>query len=113
MPSVRRIAVLVSPVDPEAPSMVGALKSAASARRVHLDVVEIQDPARLGGAVRDATKAGVGAFLVLGSPPLYGLSSSLAELTAKHRLPALSAWRAFPGLLPLAFHPNLSQLGRI
>ena len=60
VPGVRRVAVLVSPVDPETPSMVGALKSAARARRVHLDLVEIRDPARLGGAVRDATKAGAG-----------------------------------------------------
>jgi putative ABC transport system substrate-binding protein len=96
VPSVRRVAVLVSPVDPGTPSMVGALKSAANARRLHLDLVEIQDPARLGGAVSDATKAGAGALLVLGSPPLYRLSPSLAQLVAKHRLPAVSAWRAFP-----------------
>jgi putative ABC transport system substrate-binding protein len=93
---VRRVAVLVSPVDPETPSMVGALKSAARARRVHLDLVEIQDPARLRSAVSEATKAGAGALLVLGSPPLYRLSPSLAQLAAKHRLPAVSAWRAFP-----------------
>ena len=95
VPGVRRVAVLVSPVDPETPSMVEAVKSAARARRVHLDLVEIRDPARLGGAVSDATKAGAGALLVLGSPPLYRLSPSLAELTAKHRLPAVSAWREF------------------
>jgi len=95
VPGVRRVAVLVSPVDPETPSMVGALKSAARARRVHLDLVEIRDPVRLGGAIRDAAKAGAGALLVLGSPPLYLLSPSLAELTAKQRLPVVSAWREF------------------
>ena len=95
VPGVRRVAVLVSPVDSETPSMVGALKSAARARRVHLDLVEIRGPARLGAAVSDATKTGAGALLVLGSPPLYPLSPSLAELTARHRLPAVSAWRAF------------------
>ena len=96
VPSVSRVAVLVSPVDPETKSMVGALKSAARARRVHLDLVEIRDPAGLGGAVSDVTKAGAGALLVLGSPPLYRLSPSLAQLAAKHRLPAVSAWREFP-----------------
>ena len=95
VPGVRRVAVLVSVVDPETPSMVGALKSAARARRVHLDLVEMRDPARLGGAVSDATTAGAGALLVLGSPPLYPLSPSLAEMAIKHRLPAVSAWRAF------------------
>jgi len=111
VPSVRRIAVLVSPVDPATPSMVAALKSAATARRVHLDLVEIQDSTRLGGAVSDATKAGAGAFLVLGSPPLYRLSSSLAELTAKHRLPAVSAWRQFPETGGLAsYGTNISEM---
>src|SRR4029453_3440525 len=96
VPGVRRVAVLVSPVDPGTPSMVGALKSAASARGLHLDLVEIQDPARVGGAVSDAAKAGAGALLVLGSPPLYRLSRSLAQVAAKQRLPAVSAWREFP-----------------
>jgi putative ABC transport system substrate-binding protein len=95
VPGVRRVAVLVSPVDSETPSMVGAVQSAAGARRVHLDLVEVRDPARLGAAVSDARKAGAGALLVLGSPPLYRLSPSLADLTAKHRLPAVSAWREF------------------
>jgi putative ABC transport system substrate-binding protein len=95
VPGVRRVAVLVSPIDPETPSMVGAIKSAARVRHVHLDLVEIRDPARLGGAVSDAKKAGAGALLVLGSPPLYLLSRSLAGQTAKDRLPAVSAWRDF------------------
>jgi putative ABC transport system substrate-binding protein len=77
------------------PSMVAALKSAARARRVHLNLVEIRDPARLSGAVKDAAKAEAGALLVLGSPPLYRLSTSLAQLAAKHRLPVVSAWREF------------------
>ena len=33
---------------------------------------------------------------MLGSPPLYSLSRSLAELTAKHRVPTVSAWKEFP-----------------
>ena len=95
IPGVRRVAVLVSPVDPGTASMVAALKSAARARRVDLDLVEIRDPARLSRALSDVTKTRAGALLVLGSPPLYLLSPLLAELTAKHRLPAVSAWREF------------------
>ena len=111
VPSVRRVAVLVSPVDPGAPSMIEALKSAATARRLRLDLVEIQDSARLGGAVSDATKAGAGALLVLGSPPLYRLSPSLAQLTAKHRLAAVSAWRDFPETGGLAsYGTNINEM---
>jgi len=95
VPGVRRVAVLVSPGDPETASMLAVVESAARARRVRLDLLEIRDAIRLGSAVGDATKAGAGALLVLGSPPLARLSPSLAQLTTKHRLPAVSAWREF------------------
>jgi len=111
VPSVRRVAVLVNPVDPETPSMVGTVKSAARARRVDLNLVEIRDSAGLGGAVNDVAKAGARALLVLGSPPLYRLSPSLAELTTKHRLPAVSAWREFPEAGGLAsYGTNLPEM---
>ena len=95
VPGVRRVAVLVSPGDPETASMLAAVQSAARARHVRLDVLEIRDSTRLGSAVGNATTAGAGALLVLGSPPLAHLSSQLAQLTTKHRLPTLSAWRQF------------------
>jgi putative ABC transport system substrate-binding protein len=93
---VRRVAVLVNPVDPETPSMLQAVASAAPSKRIQLDILEIRDPARLSGVVADATKRGAGAVLVLGSPLLYRHSVSLAQLAAKHRLPTVSAWREFP-----------------
>jgi putative ABC transport system substrate-binding protein len=95
VPGARRVAVLVSPSDPGTPVMVEVVQSAARARRVQLDLVETRDPARLADAVYEAKKTGAGALLVLGSPPLYRLSSPLADLAAKHRLPAVSAWREF------------------
>jgi putative ABC transport system substrate-binding protein len=70
--------------------------SAARSLRIQLDLLEIRDPARLGAVVSDVTKVGAGALLVLGSPPLYRLSVSLAQLATKHRLPTVSAWREFP-----------------
>ena len=111
VPSVRRVAVLINPVDPETPSMVGAVKSAARARRVHLDLLEIRDPARLGDAVSDAKKTGAGALLVLGSPSFYRLLSPLADLTAKHRLPTVSGWREYPDAGGLAsYGTNLPEM---
>ena len=96
VPGVRRVAILASGVDPGTASMVAAVKSAARARQVQIDLVEIRDPARLSAAVSEVVKARAGAILVLGSPPLYLLTPRLAELTAKHRLPTVSAWREFP-----------------
>ena len=96
VPEARRIAVLVSPVDPETSVMLQAVGSAARARRIQLDVLEIKDPARLASAISEATKAGARALLVLGPPPLYGLSQPLAQLALKQRLPTVSAWQEFP-----------------
>jgi len=95
VPAVRRVAVLVSPGDPDTASMFAAVESAAGGRRVRLELLQIREPSGLGNAVGDATRAGAGALLVLGSPPLAHLSSPLAQLTTKHRLPAISAWREF------------------
>lgn len=96
VPGMRRVVVLVSPIDPETASMVGVVRSAARARHVQVDILNIEDPARLEAAVGDVAKAGAGALLVLGSPPLYRLSTLVAQLAAKHRLPTVSAWREFP-----------------
>ena len=95
VPGVRRVAVLASPGDPGTASMLAAVESAAGARRVRVELLQIREPTGLGSAVGNATRAGAGALLVLGSPPLAHLSSPLAQLTTKHRLPAISAWREF------------------
>jgi putative ABC transport system substrate-binding protein len=93
VPRVRRVAVLVSPVDPSTPSMVEALKAFALLRGVDLDFVEVLDSTRLSRVVSDAAKAGASAILVLGSPPLARHMPSLAQLALEHRLPAVTPWR--------------------
>jgi putative ABC transport system substrate-binding protein len=95
VPGIRRVAVLVDPVDPETAPMLRVVESAARARHVQLDVLELGDRTGLDGALGGAVKGGMGALLVLGSPPLYSLSSTLAELTAKRRIPTVSAWKEF------------------
>jgi len=108
VPGIRRVAVLVSRVDPETAPMLQVVESAARARRVQLDVLEIGDGTGLDGAI---IKGDAGALLVLGSPPLYSLSPSLAELTAKRRVPAVSAWREFPEAGGLAsYGTNISEM---
>lgn len=95
VPDARRVAVIVNPLDPDNPSMVGAIKTAARAQGVQLDLVEIRDLGRVDRTVTEVTKAGAGALLVLGSPALYRLLPPLAQAAAKQRLPAVSAWREF------------------
>jgi putative ABC transport system substrate-binding protein len=96
IPGLRRVAVLVTPLDPETPTMIRAVESAARDRSIQLHLLEIRDASRLDGAVGDAVKVGAGAVLVLGSPPFYQHQVSMAKAAAKHRLPVVSAWREFP-----------------
>jgi len=96
LPSVHRVVVLVSSLDPETPSMLRRVESAARARHIQLDVQQIRDQTDLNRALSSAAKRDAPGLLALGSPPLNSLSSSLAELTAKYRLPAVSAWKEFP-----------------
>ena len=71
VPGIRRVAVLVDPVDPETAPMLRVVESAARARHVQLDVLELGDRTGLDGALGGAVKGGMGALLVLGSPPLH------------------------------------------
>jgi ABC-type uncharacterized transport system substrate-binding protein len=108
---IRRVVVLVSPVDPETVPMLRVVESAARARRVQLDVLEIGPSTRLDRALGSVIKGDAGAFLVLGSPPLYSLSPSLAELTTKHRVPTISAWKEFPEAGGLAsYGTNVTEM---
>ena len=40
VPGVRRVAILVNPVDPETPSMLQAVASAARSKRIQLDLLD-------------------------------------------------------------------------
>ena len=111
VPGIRRVLVLVSAADPETAPMLRVVELAARARHVQLDVLEIGDGISLDGVLDGAVKGGAGALLVLGSPPLYALSPSLAELTAKRRIPTVSAWREFPEAGGLAsFGTNIPEM---
>jgi putative ABC transport system substrate-binding protein len=113
LPNARRVAVLVSPADLGTASMVEALASAARRRRVQLDIIEMRDQANLAAAVVESKKVGDSALLVLGSPPLYLLTSSLADLTSRHHLPAVSAWREFAEMGGLAsYGTGLGEMSR-
>jgi putative ABC transport system substrate-binding protein len=111
VPGIRRVVLLVSPADPETASMLRVVESAARARRVQLDVFEVRDATVLHSALGEGIKVDASAFLVLGSPPLYSLSSALAALTAKRRIPTVSAWKEFPEAGGLAsYGTNISEM---
>ena len=74
---------------------------------------EVHGPADFDGTVAAATKQRVGGLLFAGSPMFVRNRRKIADLLAKHRLPAISVWRSFTeaGVL-IAYGPSLPDLFR-
>jgi putative ABC transport system substrate-binding protein len=89
----------------------GAAEEAARSLGVELLPLEVSDSKDLDDAVRAAIKERVGAIYVSGTPMFTSsLRGRIADLLAKHRLPAISLWREFAeaGLL-MTYGPSLSD----
>lgn len=88
-------------------------ETAEVARSLAIEVVpfEVREPSDFDETVIAATKKHLGGLILVGSPMFVRNRKQLAELLAKHRLPAISIWSAFPesGVL-MAYGPNLRSL---
>ena len=89
VPNASRLAVLWNPAAPVMHSYFSVVKTAASALRVTLQSVEVQDPNELDRAFETMTREHADALLVLSDSFTTFYRARLAELAAKHRLPAL------------------------
>jgi putative ABC transport system substrate-binding protein len=95
VPDTRRIAVLRDPAT--GPWQLAAIKVAAEKLRIELQVLEIRSAGELDDALQVGVKGGSRTLVQLSSP-LFGNTSfaaRIADLTAKHRLPAISMFRSF------------------
>jgi ABC-type uncharacterized transport system substrate-binding protein len=98
VPQSTRVAVLANPGS--APTLsattTGVLTIAAQGLGLQLQVVEVRRAEELDEAFAAVTRAGADALLVQGEPRLLdGLRGRIADLAAKHRLPAMYAWRMY------------------
>jgi putative ABC transport system substrate-binding protein len=105
-PGTRRIAVLRDPST--GPWQLEAIQAAAAKLGIELEVVEVRSFEELDPALERVVKNGSQALVQLSSP-LFDISRAvrIADLTAKHRLPAISMFRRFAeagGLM--SFGPN-------
>jgi ABC-type uncharacterized transport system substrate-binding protein len=89
VPKASRLAVLWNPAAPVMHSYFSVVKIAASALRVNLQSLEVQDPSELERAFDAMTREHSDALLVLSDSFTTFYRARLAELAAKHRLPAL------------------------
>jgi putative ABC transport system substrate-binding protein len=94
VPGTRRIAVLRDPTT--GPWQLAAIKAAADKRGIELQVFEIRNPGELDHALRAGVKSGSRALIQLSSPLFdISLAKRIADLTSKHRLPAISMFKRF------------------
>lgn len=96
VPRVSRVTVLYNAAGrPDGGLALDATREAARALAVELQVLEVRQPNELASAFAAARAQHPDALLALSSPAIGNNLAQLAELAAKHRLPAIYARREF------------------
>ena len=113
MPQAARIAVLANPANPVTVQQWKETQEAAQLMGIALRLIEVRERNDLDGAISAVAQANVNAVDVLGDPVFVENSKQLAELTLKHRLPAIAWQREFAdagGLI--SYGPSFRDLWR-
>ena len=108
-PKLTRIAVLWDPVT--GPVQMESVKKVAESLKIQLVPLEVRRPAE--GAFSMAAQRGAGAMVMLSSPLISANVRMLAEISVRHRLPAITLFPDFArtgGFM--AYGPNLLGLYR-
>ena len=111
MPSLTSIVVLWDPATYTAQRK--AVVAAAQRLKITTEVIGVRTPDEFDAAFEAATARRPDGLLMLSAPLLSIYSKRLAELTLKHRLPAVSMFSSFAragGLM--SYGPNLDDLYR-
>ena len=94
-PRINHVAVLYNPFDPNKAEEARQIYAAAHALGVTLSPIEARDAGALEGAIGTAVREHVDALLVLNDPLMFILRKRIAEIAAKHALPAMYAFREY------------------
>ena len=95
VPQAARIAVLWNQRNPWHPYALKGVEAAAQSLIVQLQSVEVHGPEQFDGAFADMTRKRAEAVLVVADPLYFFHRTQLADLAAKHRLPAMYGTRSF------------------
>ena len=113
IPQATRIAVLANPANPVTVQQWRETQEAAQRMGIALRLIEVRERNDLDGAISAAAQANVNAVDVLGDPVFVENSKQLAELTLKHRLPAIAWQREFADAGGLtSYGPSFRDLWR-
>ena len=94
-PGVKRVAVLRDTGSSSGIGQLGAIQSAASSFGMELSLVGMSDAGEIERAVTAFARSGNGGVIVTGSTPAIVHRELITTLAARHRLPAVYAFRYF------------------
>jgi ABC-type uncharacterized transport system substrate-binding protein len=94
-PGVKRVAVLRDAGSSSGIGQLGAIQSAASSFGMELSLVGMTDASEIEHAVTAFARAANGGVIVTGSTPAIIHRELITTLAARHRLPAVYAFRYF------------------
>jgi len=96
VPQAGVIAILLNPNNPNAEHIIGDAQEAARAKGVQLHILKATTESEIDAAFASLAQRHAGA-LVIGADPLFdSRPAQFVALTARHAVPAISAWREFP-----------------
>ena len=95
MPGLSRVGVLTAPQDTSHRERLVTIESTAKSLSLQLHFMNVNGPDDVPRAFDAATRAQVGAVMLLGAPPLLRYQAQILELATKARLPLVSAWSEF------------------
>jgi putative ABC transport system substrate-binding protein len=110
VPNVSRMAVFWNPISPFLLTYLNAAQAAASALRVRFQSVEMRDPNEWEDAFNTMTQEKADGLIVLSDSFAVFHRARIAELAARHRLPAIYGLNQFVdagGLM--SYGPSLSD----
>jgi putative ABC transport system substrate-binding protein len=107
-----RVAVLWDPIT--APLQLEAVKSAASAKKIGVNVLQVKRASDFETAFAAANQDHDDAMIILSAPLISPNVQILADLALKHWLPAIAPFPEFARLSGLvAYGPNIADLFRL
>jgi putative ABC transport system substrate-binding protein len=111
VPSLSKIAVIWDPNS--GPAQLKSIEVAAEAIKLKLEKLEVRNAAEMNQAFDTAKRAEVDAAIILSSPFVGANAKLAAELTLRHRLPAVTLFSEFTrngGLM--SYGPNILDIYR-
>jgi putative ABC transport system substrate-binding protein len=92
-PRVTRVAILFTPAHQLQAAMRREAQVAAQSLGVELQPVEVRNPSDFEGAFAKMTRERAGALIVFPEPLTFAHAKRIVDLAARHRLPAIYAFR--------------------